>query len=134
MLLFGGGGKTAARGVNLDPKKAEFVNANAKFLECCGKEFLRIALILKDTRGVLTVEQHPEIAIEGTDDVLYAWVFRDYKKKEIILPYLHFDKGGLKQHDVALTIRGMMSRYEKGLFITVFEKTDIELRFTNSAV
>ncbi len=133
MLLFGIGKKAPVPPANFDPRKAEFVNANGKFLACCGREFLRIALALKDTRGMVTVEQHPEIAIEDEDKVLYAWLFRDENRKQIILPYLHFDQNDAKRNSVVLTVRGIMTRYEKGLFISIFEKTDIEVRFTDSA-
>ncbi len=133
MALFGGK-KNPPAGANLDPKKAEFIKTNAKFLERCGEEFLRIAILLKNTRGELMVEQKPEMTTVGSDQVLYAWSFRDYQKKELLLPYLHFDRTAPKKDAVALTVRGMTSRYEKGLFIRVFEKTDIEVRFTNTLV
>lgn len=133
MALFGGK-KSAGPASNLDPKRAEFIKSNAKFLERCGEEFLRIAILLKKTRGEITVEQQPDMTIKGGGEVLYAWTFRDYQKKELLIPYLHVDKSSGKKDAIALTVRGMTSRFEKGLFIRVFEKTDIEVHFTNSLV
>ena len=133
MPWFGAGKKTADSGANLDPKTQEFIKQNAKFLERCGEEFLRISILLKSTRGELIVEQQPGMTINGASDVLYAWVFKDYGKKPLMLPYLHFDKKAAAKDTMVLTVRGMTSRYEKGLFINVFEKTGIEVRFTNQS-
>ena len=134
MALFGGK-KSGGPGGKIDPKKAEFIKTNEKFLERCGEEFLRMAIMLKSSRGgAVTVEQQPDLSSKGGDEVLYAWLFKDYQNKDIFLPYLHFDKKAAVKDAVVLTVRGMTSRFEKGLFIRVFEKTAIEVRFTNSLV